>query len=302
MTERTFNKGDTVYSVDGQQGEYLMAYEDAHLVLPMVRDEYDDDAEPWPGEPAVWHEVFVKPPVPVVHEEVAEARKELDAVLARVAEAERELRTMRDERAQLQRDQREVVARLRQHRQLARIDDWLAGNITHLVVWEHYGRRVQVKAWTEFMKGDGRRDSMPLLVLNGTLEWQDSVARMGIDWIITKQDSYITQRVIPCNSEAEARERAKEAIEKLTADTMQKRRQNRDTGFDHELEHLVESMRAVDMPVPADVQAAYDESRRAGALLMLNKARSESAKAAAELAQAEEKARAAGVPVEGGAA
>lgn len=297
MTERTFNRGDTVYAIDGQQGEYLMAYEDEHLVLPMLRDDDGLSDQPWPGEPTVWHKVFTKPPVPVVHEDVAEARKELDDLHSKVHEAEQQLRTMRDERAQLQRDQSAVVTRLKQHRQLARIDDWLAGNITHLVMWEHYGRRVEIKTWADFMKGDGRRDSMPLLVLNGTLEWVDDYARMGIDWIITKKDSYSTQRVLLCNSEAEARERAAEAVEKLTADRMRVRRQHRTTGYDHELEDCVKSMQALGMTVPADVAAAYDESRRAGANTLLSQAQKRLAEVQQELQKACADARAAGLEI-----
>ncbi|HEY8361040.1 MAG TPA: hypothetical protein VIL30_26575, partial [Ramlibacter sp.] len=148
MADHTFNKGDIVFAIDGQQGEYLMAYEDAHLVLPHFREDGDEwGGEPWSNGPTVWHEVFTKPPVPVVHEDVAATRAELDEVEGKLREAEQQLRTMRDERQQLQRDQAAVVARLKQHRQLARIDDWLAGNITHLVVWTHYGRRVEIKTW-----------------------------------------------------------------------------------------------------------------------------------------------------------
>lgn len=298
MSERTFNKGDTVYAIDGQQGEYLMAYEDAHLVLPILRD--DDDGisdQPWPGEPTVWHEVFTKPPIPVVHEEVAAARAELDDLQRKVQEAEQQLRVMQQERLQLQRDQSAVVARLKQHRLLARIDDWLAGNITHLVVWEHYGRRVEVKAWAEFMKGDSRRDHLPLLVLNGTMEWVDDYARMGIDWIITKKDSYSTQRVLPCNSEAEARERAAEAIEKLTADRMKERSRNRTEGYDHELEDCVKSMRAIGMVIPADVAAAYEASRRASAQTLLTLAHRKQAEAEKDMREAKAAARAAGVEI-----
>jgi hypothetical protein len=297
-TTHTFNRGDTVYGIDGQQAEYLMAYEDAHLVLPHFREDEDDwGGHPWPSEPAVWQEVFTKPPVPVVHEEVAAARVELDEIEKQVREAEQQLRAMREERQQLQRDQSAVVARLKQHRQLTRIDDWLAGNITHLVVWEHYGRRVEVKTWAEFMKGDGRRDSMPLLVLNGTLEWVDDYARMGIDWILTKKDSNGTQRVLLCNSEAEARERAAEAIEKLTADRMRQRRNNRSNGYDHELEDCVKSMQALGIPISEDVTAAYAESRQAAAQTCLTHARRQIEKAASDLQAAEAEARAAGVEI-----
>lgn len=289
MSTITFNQGDTVYTVDGNECEYVAAGHCGHIVLPL----YDGGPEdgPYYGEPMTFAEVFAEPPQPRLAAEIAEARAELERLQQQVAEREGQLH-------ELQRGDRERLARLKEHRQLARIDDWMAGKITHFVVWRHYDRRVEVKTWDEAMEaGERRRDNIPLLVLNGTLEWVDSYARMGIDWCITSQGSGNTIRVIPCCSAEEARDRAVEAIEKLTADRMRERRNSRTTGYDHELEDCVESMRKVDMPIPPEVAAAYAESRAAAAATSLTLARRELAKAQLSLQEAEAKASAAGIDV-----
>lgn len=295
MTDKTFSKGDTVFSLTGEKAEYVMPYQEQHLVVPHYREDDDFDSTAWPGDPVVWDEVFAKPPVPVVHEEVAEALVELSGLQTRLTGLGRQVAEREEQLRELKRGDSDRLARLKEHRQLARIDDWLAGNITHLVVWTHYGRRVEIVAWADFMKGDGRRDSVPLLVLNGTLEWVDDYARMGIDWVIAKKDSSTTQRVILCNSEAEARERATEAIEKLTAARMRERQSHRATGYDHELEDLVKSMEKIGMPVPADVAEGYALSRRDAADTGLSYARKQLTEAAQKMREAEEQARAAGV-------
>jgi hypothetical protein len=115
---------------------------------------------------------------------------------------------------------------------------------------------------------------------------------MGIDWIITKQDSYHTDRVLLCNSEEEARQMAAEAIATLTADRMKKRRDHRDIGCDHELEDCVKSMQAIGMAVPADVAAAYEKSRKAAAATMLAQAQKKVAESQAELQKAQAEANA----------
>lgn len=289
MSGATFTRGDTVYTVDGNECEYVAAGHSGHIVLPLYGGGPEDG--PYYGVPMTFAEVFAEPPKPRLAAEIAEARTELERLQQQVAEREAQLR-------ELQRGDRERLARLKEHRQLARIDDWMAGKITHFVVWEHYGRRVKVKTWDEAMNtGERWRDQIPLLVLNGTLEWVDSYARMGIDWCITSQGSSNTIRVIPCGSVYEARERAVEAIEKLTSDWMRERRNNRTTGYDHQLEDCVESMREVDMAIPPEVAIAYAESRAGAVATSLTHARREFAKAQLSLQEAEAKATAAGIDV-----
>jgi hypothetical protein len=292
MSTITFNQGDTVYTVDGDECEYVAAAHVGHIVLPLYGGGPEDG--PYYGDPMTVAEVLADPPKPRLAAEIAEARAQLERLLEQVTEREGQLR-------ELQRGDRERLARLKEHRQLARIDDWMAGKITHFVVWRHYGRRVEVKTWDEAMEaGERRRDHIPLLVLNGTLEWVDNYARMGIDWCITTQGGSNTVRVIPCCSAEEARERAVEAIEKITADRMRERRNSRASGYDHELEDCVESMRSVDMPIPPDVAAAYAESRAAAAEIGLTHARRELAKAQLAMREAEAKATAAGIDVGSG--
>lgn len=291
MAEPTFTQGDTVYSSDGQQAEYLMAHGDAHVVIPRFfrDDDIDEDAPArfgWAGEPTVWHQVFDKPPLPVIHEEVAAARAELEQLEASIDKAQRQLRELND-------GERQRMARLKENRALARVDEWLAGKVTHFLVWERHGNRLHVQTWKEVMN-DSRergltRSKIPLLVLGGSLEWDHEVARTHVDWYCVNDGDYL--RVIPCASEDEAIALAREALTAAAAQHLAYRRGNGIRGYDHELENLVESFRKVELPLPGDLAFAYGHSRRVGTNTILENARKKVVEAQEALVKAEEDAR-----------
>lgn len=286
MADKTFNRGDTVYAIDGQQGEYLMAYEDAHLVLPHFREDGEPwDGEPWPGGPAVWQEAFTKPPVPVVHEDVAAARVELDELAKKVREAEQQLRTMREERTQLQRDQSAVRARLQEHEALRNIDAFLAGSITHFVVDVDYVPAIQTAQETMEHR-DGYRKSIRLLGLFGDEE------RAAVRWRVTTygDGSGLMNEVIPCLSLQEAQDRARALLIGRTLPSIRSGRLSAYYGG-----RALELAAALGVQVPDDVAAKVAADRKEIAAKGLENARREAERHAESLHKAEAEARAAGL-------
>ena len=288
MNQQTFNKGDTVFAIDGQQGEYLMAYEDAHLVLPMLRDDDGFSEQPWPGEPTVWHEVFTKPPVPVVHEDVAEARKELDDLQRKVREAEQQLHMMRDERLQLQRDQSAVRARLKENEALRNIDAYLAGAITHFVVDVDYVPEIQTAQET-LEHRDGYRKVTRLLGLFGDDDRRD------VRWnVCTYGDgSGSMKEVVPCLSLEEAQERARTILVNQTLPAIRSGKLD----SDYYGRRAVKLAGELGVELPQDVADKLAAQHRAAALRALEQHRKEVARHTENLRQAEAEARAAGVEI-----
>ncbi|QWF40082.1 hypothetical protein [Bordetella hinzii] len=94
MTKSNFQLGADVYNAAGAVASYVgPAPHLGHVVLPCY--EYDDE-EPHYGEPEIWPEVFASPPreklagdLAELHQEIKDAREQLEAVLTKVAEADR---------------------------------------------------------------------------------------------------------------------------------------------------------------------------------------------------------------------
>lgn len=281
---QTFKAGDRVFSIQGQEGEYIarapgMA---GHLVAPL----YDspDDREPHFDAATNWPEVFTAPPTERLQRDVAT----LESRRQRVSE---ELRQLRDQQAAMERTDRDRMARLKQNKQLRRIDDWLAGNITHFVVWERYSDQIVVKTRADLMSNDRRSYRAPLLVLYGTLETDENVVRSGVEWARVDNDKEI--RVIPCASEAEAREQAAKALAHAV-ERWRIARKNRGGSssdswrYDRGSSRLVADLQALGLPVPDDVTADATELRRQA----LVHAVAEAAKKSAEARTAEAAAQA----------
>ena len=118
--------GTRVYSRDGSSGEYVTHTKDGHLVKEGTTVY---SADPEIGEdtfydrPAFWHEVYLKPPVAELHEEVAQLNAQIEKLQGEVA-------AVRQERWTLDTEIAARKARITQHKQLAQLDDFIAGKIT----------------------------------------------------------------------------------------------------------------------------------------------------------------------------
>lgn len=95
MTKSTFQPGADVYNAAGAVAQYVgPAPYGGHVVMPTY--EYDYDEEPHFGDPEVWPEVFATPPreklagdLAELHQDIKDARQQLEDVLTKVAESER---------------------------------------------------------------------------------------------------------------------------------------------------------------------------------------------------------------------
>jgi hypothetical protein len=184
----TFNKGDTVYSIHGQQGAYIASYGGSHLVAPEYED--GDYGEPHWGAPEEWREIFSTPPTVKLEAKV----DELDKL---ITEKRDELKRIKKELDESGRKYQEQLKKLKQHQALSRIEDYLDGKFTHFL---DVGYGVKLISKEDALKSHDKYDrDMKLLTLfgrtNGDLQWRINRYYDG---------SGSNTDVYPCESEEEA--------------------------------------------------------------------------------------------------
>lgn len=196
-----FKSGDRVYTLSGNEMVFISELDSQALVQQV----FQTDEEERFGKPILVGEVFLEEPVQkwskkidVLNEEIVELQKKRDALNVEIRAANA--------------TEKERKERLMQHRALTRIDDFLAGKMTHFVMASYRG--VEVMTFDEVVKyKESDYDRMPngirLLSLfgktNGDLEWEISRYSDG---------SGSRDTVIPCNSYEEGLEQAKVLLDK----------------------------------------------------------------------------------------
>ena len=283
--------GESVYNEDGRQGEYVTEHDGAHIVFPMMRDE-DDCYEPRHGQPEVWHEVYEKPPVPVVHEEVSAATAELDGLREEIGKAYGELSTIRAERAEYARDHAAVRERLKENEALRNIDAYLAGTITHFVTSVDYVPKIETFDKAIVRKENRNGKELRLLGLFGDDD-------RGVRWRVTTYgdgSGGSMSTVIPCLSLEEAQDRVRKILVEKTIPSLRSGKLGQYYGS-----QVVDLAAEMGVLVPDDLLAQVKAQRAQQATERLARARTEVERYAASLREAEAEARAAGVLVEGGA-
>jgi hypothetical protein len=261
------NPGDIVYSVRGDAAEFVARSFDGYI----VRQLFERDGEPHVGKPELWHEVFTTPPLAKVHEKIAAAEKRLQELNAAITAA-------RDQQRELDATEKDRLARLKQHEALARIDDFLAGKITHYVVesWSGIG---MILDRTQAISGDedrhGYNKDTKLLTLfgksNGDLQWRLNHYSDGSGHLID---------VWPCASYEEAAQVATTRIEGEYA-----KWRGGDTRA--RLSDAAKAAAALQVSVPDDVRAHLKASAVANAKASVEQRLKELATAQAKLDEAE---------------
>lgn len=162
MTKSTFQPGADVYNAEGAVASYVgPAPHFGHVVLPCY--EYDDE-EPHYGDPEIWPEVFATPPreklagdLAELHQDIKDAREQLDVVLENVAQAERTKVILEREAAK--------------NPDLAPLALWLSGEAKFAVILggdygsQFYAEGVRVGEIPEVFKSEDRDHDIRLVAL-----------------------------------------------------------------------------------------------------------------------------------------
>lgn len=169
MADETFTTDQEVYTTDGRVGLYITAYDGKHLVAPIHDHDYET-GEPLIGEPVLWDHAFSTPPVARIEANVAALQARAEALRA-------ELEELRQEQREALKSRRETLAKLAQHRALARIEDFIEGRFPPLMVLlTEYGSPVLKTREEALTSSDRYSRDTKLMVLFGTskgdIEWR----------------------------------------------------------------------------------------------------------------------------------
>jgi hypothetical protein len=263
-TTNTFNKGDTVYDIHGQQGAYIASYGGSHLVAPEYESEY---GEPGWGAPEEWREVFSKPPTVKLEAKVAELDEEITKRRAELKEVCTQL-VITEEAG------KRLLEKLKKYPALKRIEDYLDGKFTHFL---DVGYGVKLISKEDALKSPDKYDhDMKLLTLfgrtKGDLQWR--INRWG-DGSGSDTDVY------PCESEEEAIA----IVRKLYAEAVEAWRAQEKKHYGRALEWA----RTVSwdwIDVPQDVRDYMNQALIDARTATLEKAKEALAKAEADLREA----------------
>ena len=239
MTDKTFKQGDTVYSEHGEQAEFIASTQGEFLVRPLYED--DDYGGTYAGEVTTWKLVFRSPPKPKLDAETAAAQKRLQELQEQVALTEQALRGWANEESSR-------IERIRLHDELADIDKFLSGQVTHYVSVQQYRPLVEIIAVEDTLENHGSYYDYALLKLYPSRNWNKKV-RWSVTWRDKNRynsDSR-TADVFPCCGLEEAQAKAKEVTEAMVTEylTNEKKRSNHND--------LIANCNKYGVPVPKQI-------------------------------------------------
>lgn len=242
--------GDEVYSSAGELGLYVsLANGGGHIVQPMIEDgdDVNEPASHYVDGVALWPNVYRQPPRPMLDDAIAQQQQKLAALRREVAEAEAQKFLALS-------DQRAVMERLKQHKELQYVDDFLNATITHYVV--EVDSRVRVMDSLAFSQERSFGYSERLLTLAARV---DNNCK-SLKWIVKTDGVYSGQREIYAFPGAEpAMEKARELVtlkmKKAAADVA--------SGYGYGADNALADAMAIGMePLPELVQALRDRGIR----------------------------------------
>lgn len=229
---------------------YLITGEEVHVIetlangvlIEVLLESYDEEGETIQAysPPRIVDKVFEAAPRAKVDAEVAEAQAHLDKL-------QQLIQLARTDSSNAQRLHANLMISLAKYKPLARLDDYLAGHMTHYVVLPDYGGtpRLITQAELDAERSDRGLDLVQLA--GGKLTWKlNRVNRSG------DCNSY---NVIPCLSLEEARARLQETVDMWANDPP------------HRHKGLLDCARANDLIIPKGLKdSAYNyvesEARR----------------------------------------
>lgn len=242
------SSNDIKYLADGRVVRVLAQPAPDRIVVEIGRvyDEDDPDAELFFNGTEVVDRVYDKAPSEAISREILDLTKELNSLMDSVSE----LRAV-------EAATRKRVDALKIYSQLERVEDFLAGKITHYVKWEGYLFDADapvpfVSAVTEerCASDKGSRAPLKLLVLNGTPE-------CTLEWKLNhySDGSGSSYHCIPCCSLEEAQAKAREILSRSFA-----KYSVPSGGNLVRAEQLVKAAKACGAPIPDGFEAKLREA------------------------------------------
>lgn len=190
-----------VYSRDGSRAKYVCSivgkYSSEHYVKPEVQFGLPDGDVDSSFEGAeIWHEYFLTPPRAVIDKEIAALDAKATALRVEICAMERQKREADQGLAE---EIEARKARVAQHAQLKRLDDFITKGVACYVVDNSYGE-IEVLNFGDSHAEYGGRNSFRLLSLFGNSKGQ-------LDWKLNTyaDGSGSYTECIPCASKEDAR-------------------------------------------------------------------------------------------------
>ncbi len=158
-----------VYGPNGEKYQYLGPVPFGnHVVKPFLIDQETGDE--YPGDPIVLDFIpLEQPPLPAIEERCDAFRKQTE-------EYRKQMDGLEDEVSRLEREHAALLKRLKAHKALQGIDDFVSGKITHFWVEPDYRAPNVVEAKDALYTKEDYRCKQKLLTLfgasNGDLQWQ----------------------------------------------------------------------------------------------------------------------------------
>lgn len=233
--------GDTCYSQHGQEAVLLAKAGGQYIVAPI----YEDDDGQHQGEAETWAYAYRTPPAPKLDAATKAAEERLQSLRAQVYELERKQREFeRDEKARLE--------RIKQHEELAELDRYLAGEITHYVGVHDYYPTVEIIPIGEAIDDYASSNGYGLVTLMPSRRWDKKIHFSLYQRQRYPRDSR-TIKVIPCCGEEAANAKAAEVLAGFVADQLAQEPKDR-----RYTQQLIDACRVRGVLVP---QALIDDLR-----------------------------------------
>ena len=211
---KEFRAGQRVYTADGRMGDFLVKLDGGNSIIRPVFegvDGYGNSTDEYADGLIEVGTLYAKPPRAKLDETIAE----LDAKARQLRE---DIRALEVEKRAFGQDHAERAARIAKHEQLATLDHFLSGAITHVVMKAGYGSGFKIVPFADALKVPeddrySRREAeMKLVSLfgssGGDLSWRINTYRDGSGSCV---------EMVPCTSEEEAQRVVADKLDALWA-------------------------------------------------------------------------------------
>lgn len=240
-TSFTPKTDDRVWLEDGQEAVFVATQGGEHIVRPLQVIEHIDDAdEEYLGRPITVEAIYPAAPTPKFEARVQELQIEIAGL-----EAVRD--NLDSEIEERKRQEQARLVKLKSHEALARIEDYLDGKISHIVVKRYYSDVISIidvkSADMHAGDDDNRYASVKKPKLMTLFGDEKKALQWGLSYYSTGSGSD-SHWAWPFCSYEEAQAHAGKMIDEMIVKV-------RKEGHGHE--RLIESLKACGLPVPDDI-------------------------------------------------